>query len=69
MADEPTHETTRDVLRAALELHGQHEAPTARESLEIAIRMECARAGLPKPDFDHFPAGELASSYMSSIGG
>lgn len=63
-----TNETTRDVLRDALEMHATHEGPTPREALQITIRMECARAGLPKPDFNHFPPWDLATSYMASIG-
>lgn len=64
-----TTETERDVLRAMLETHARHEAPTPRDVLELAIRMTCARAGLPKPDFEHWPSDDLARSYMDSIGG
>lgn len=61
------HETEHDVLKAALELHATHEEPTPREVLSLQIRGICARAGLPKPDFDHFPPSELASSYFESL--
>lgn len=61
-------ENTRDVLREAMALHGSHEAPTAREVLAIQIRLECARNGLPKPDFNHFPPSELGASYFESLG-
>lgn len=51
----PATETTRDVLTAAVKAATTHEPPTPREVLQIMIRMECARAGLPRPDFDCFP--------------
>lgn len=54
-ADANTTETPRDVLSAAVKAATTHEPPTAREVLQIMIRMECARAGLPRPDFDCFP--------------
>ena len=62
-------ETERDVLRAALEMHGRHEAPTPRDVLGMQIRGICARGGLPKPELDHFPPYELADEYMASIEG
>ena len=64
-----TFETERDVLRAMLELHGEHEAPTPRDVLGLQIRMTCARAGLAKPDLGHWPPSELAGTYIASIEG
>ena len=61
------YETTRDVLRAMMVAHGEHEGPTAREALGLQIRMECARAGLPKPDLGHWPPSELASAYFEGL--
>jgi hypothetical protein len=69
MADEPTYETERDVLRAMLEMHGEHEAPTPRDVLGMQIRMTCARAGLPMPDLGHWPPSELVGTYMDRIAG
>ncbi len=60
-------ETELEVLRASLELYAQHEAPSPWEVLEMQIRATCARLGLPKPDMAHFPQGDLASHYMSSL--
>jgi hypothetical protein len=67
--DGQTFETERDVLRAMLEKHGEYDMPSARDVLGLQIRMACARAGLPKPDLDEFPAHELASRYMALIAG
>lgn len=66
-ADVREYETERDVLRASLEAYGSHEAPTAREVLELQIRDACARQGLPKPDFNHWPGSEMATHYFSTI--
>lgn len=51
----PEPEGSRYVLIDALSLATDAEAPTPRDVLKIVIRLECARAGLPKPDFDCFP--------------
>lgn len=67
-----TTETVEDVLRDALDLHGRHETPTAREALGMSIRLTCAQQGLPKPDLDSWPPHERAATYfgeMSERGG
>ena len=60
-------ETELEVLRASLELYAIYEPPTPHEVLGMQIRATCARLGLPKPNLDHFPQGDLPSSYMASI--
>jgi hypothetical protein len=52
-------ETTHDVLMSALMKVSDVEAPTPREVLQIVIRFEAARAGLPAPDFDCYPPGDV----------
>lgn len=64
-----TFETERDVLRAALEMHAQNDAPSTWDVLEIQIRTMCARAGLPRPDLKHFPPSETADAYFASLDG
>ena len=44
-------ENPRQVLRAAVDKALEWNAPTARDVLELFIRMECAREGLPAPRF------------------
>jgi len=62
--DAPDTESTRDVLIDALTKVSEHEPPTSREVLQIVIRLECARAGLPKPDFDCYPAGDVLNQVL-----
>ncbi len=53
-----------NVLREALKAVSAHEGPTAREALQFSIRMECARLGLPKPDFDCFPPEDVVNQVL-----
>lgn len=69
MAQKPIHETVRDVILAAAEASSQHEPPTAREAMQMMIRMECARAGLPKPDFDAYPQSDLRERIAETMNG
>jgi len=60
-------ETVRDVVHAGLEMHSRHEAPTPREVLALQIRHMCAQAGMPKPDFESYPAHDRADSYFDNL--
>lgn len=69
MSDQAEPETTRQVMLEAADACSTFDGPTPRQALEFLIRMECAREGLPKPDFDEFPQSELRQRIQATIDG
>lgn len=62
-------EDEREVLRDALTMVSKVEAPTPREALQITIRLEAARMGLPKPVFDCYPPTDVIDQVLLPDGG